>query len=207
MTSALADACIQTSRNSLQLLAQLWIHGSIATFGYFDANYIFSSAIVLFISNFLHDNQEDQDFLETAWDLLRMMKSEGNVPAGEFLQRLTRLKSNIEELKLKQSKTDSTVPAVRNYTSGGQVTSIHGRAASSSGTLPSTVGTAAAATANYPSLNTGALDDPLLQGFLMQSDSQWSADILDSTEELPFLWMYDMDEFANSMDTNLQSTC
>jgi proline utilization trans-activator len=206
MTSALSDACIQTSRNSLQLLAQLWIHGSIATFGYFDSNYIFSSAIVLFISNFLHENQEDQDFLETAWDLLRMMKSEGNVPAGEFLERLTRLKSNIEELKSKQSETDNTDHSNGSYMNGAQAGDIQGRVASSPKNLPNVVGTAAAATASYPSLSTGALDDPLLQGFLMQSDSQWSADILGSTEELPFSWLYGID-FANPIDTNFHSAC
>lgn len=200
MLSALSDACIQASRSSLNLLAQLWIRGSIATFGYFDAHYIFSSTIVLLISSVLHKTQEDQDLLETAWDLLRMMKNAGNVPAGEFLERVTRLKSNIEGFKGSRRKADNPGGSSVNV-SRMEVNDLR-----STPSLPNgSSSTVSAVSRAIPPSSSGPLDDPLLQSFLMQSDSQFSADTFGSVEELPS-WIYDID-FANSLDATLQPNC
>ncbi|KAF2083934.1 hypothetical protein K490DRAFT_9525, partial [Saccharata proteae CBS 121410] len=90
-TIALSDACIQTARSSNKLLAQLWIDGAIATFGYFDAHYIFSSTIVLLMANILNPNEADKDAIDLAWSLLQTMADDGNLPASEYCERLALL--------------------------------------------------------------------------------------------------------------------
>lgn len=121
-----------------------------------------------------------------------MMKNEGNVPAADFTERLTRLKSNVEELK------NSRFELADGFRGG---VSQHTYQSAPKNAITH-VSTEAVTDSAIPSSIQGPLDDPRLQGFLMQSDSQWNADILGSTEELPFPWMYDID-FANLFDANI----
>lgn len=69
MTSALGEACIQAARTANSILAQLWVDGSLAPFGYFDAISVFSSTMILMMSSAMKDNESnnDNDAVETAW--------------------------------------------------------------------------------------------------------------------------------------------
>lgn len=67
-TSALAEACIQAARTSNSILAQLWVDGCLAGYGYFDAISVFSSTMILMMSAAMRDNDtNDNDDVETAW--------------------------------------------------------------------------------------------------------------------------------------------
>ncbi|KAL1628861.1 hypothetical protein SLS54_001550 [Diplodia seriata] len=84
--------------NSNKLLAQLWIDGAIATFGYFDAHYIFSSSIVLLMSNILNPSEFDKDSIDLAWSLLQSMADDGNLPASEYCERLALLQKDLDDM-------------------------------------------------------------------------------------------------------------
>lgn len=98
MTTALSEACIHAARSSNKLLAQLWIDGAIATFGYFDAHYIFSSTIVLLMANILNPSEFDKDSIDLAWSLLQSMADDGNLPASEYCERLALLQKDLDDM-------------------------------------------------------------------------------------------------------------
>lgn len=67
-TSALADACVQAARTSNSILAQLWVDGCLAGYGYFDAISVFSSTMILMMSAAMKNNDTNEnDDVETAW--------------------------------------------------------------------------------------------------------------------------------------------
>jgi len=68
MTIALGEACVQAARTSNSILAQLWVDGSLAAFGYFDAISVFASTMILMMScTMKEDDNSDNDAVETAW--------------------------------------------------------------------------------------------------------------------------------------------
>ncbi|KFY20444.1 hypothetical protein V491_03713 [Pseudogymnoascus sp. VKM F-3775] len=91
--STLADACLHTARHSNELLTQLWIEGALSTFGYFDAQYLFSSAVILAISSISDADGKDKDRLESAAQLLQSMAESGNLSATEFCGHLDHVRS------------------------------------------------------------------------------------------------------------------
>lgn len=93
VTSTLADACLHTARHSNELLTQLWIEGALSTFGYFDAQYLFSSAVILAISSISDADGKDKDRLESAAQLLQSMAESGNLSATEFCGHLDHVRS------------------------------------------------------------------------------------------------------------------
>ncbi|KFY97034.1 hypothetical protein V498_02328 [Pseudogymnoascus sp. VKM F-4517 (FW-2822)] len=93
VTSTLADACLYTARHSNELLTQLWIEGALSTFGYFDAHYLFSSAVILAISSVSDADNEDKDRLDSAAQLLQSMANSGNLSATEFCGHLDQVRS------------------------------------------------------------------------------------------------------------------
>lgn len=98
VTTALSEACIYAARASNRLLRQLWIDGAIATFGYFDASYIFSSTLVLLMAHILNPNDTDQSSIDLAVQLLQSMAHDGNLPAGELCERLASLRAELAAL-------------------------------------------------------------------------------------------------------------
>ena len=90
--STLADACLHTARHSNELLTQLWIEGALSTLGYFDAQYLFSSAVILAISSVSDADSNDKDRLESAAQLLRSMADSGNPSATEFCGHLDQVR-------------------------------------------------------------------------------------------------------------------
>lgn len=100
MTVALSEACIYAARASANLLGQLWADGSIATFGFFDSHYAFSSTVVLIMSNLLRANDADRDAIALSRALLQSMVDDGNLPAREFHGRLAALQRDVDEALL-----------------------------------------------------------------------------------------------------------
>jgi hypothetical protein len=96
ISSELGEACISAARANNTLLIELYVHGSLATYGLYDAIYVFSSTVILFLSNTLHRNRDNEDRIQTGWNLLQSMNDEGSIPAAEYLQRLSHLKKDFE---------------------------------------------------------------------------------------------------------------
>jgi hypothetical protein len=104
----LAEACIHAARYSNKLLTQAWIDGSLTTFGYFDAQYLFSSAIILAISSLSIGNDNDRDSFESAAQVLQCMSADGNLSAGEFCEHLEEVQSSINAYRQRSMANSST---------------------------------------------------------------------------------------------------
>jgi hypothetical protein len=89
----LSEACIHAARHSHSMILTRWINGSMPTFGYFHAHYLFSSALILAMSSFVPiGNPSDMTGFDSALDLLRSMTENGNLAAAEFYTNLEQVK-------------------------------------------------------------------------------------------------------------------
>ncbi|RAL13745.1 transcription factor domain-containing protein [Aspergillus homomorphus CBS 101889] len=85
----LGEACVHAARHSHSIILTRWINGSMPTFGYFHAHYLFSSALVLAMSSFTPmGSAADMGLFETGLEVLRSMSENGNLAASEFYQHL-----------------------------------------------------------------------------------------------------------------------
>jgi hypothetical protein len=74
-----------------------WINGTMPTFGYFHAHYLFSSALILAMSSFVPiGNPSDMGGFDSALDLLRSMTENGNLAAAEFYHNLEQVKACLD---------------------------------------------------------------------------------------------------------------
>jgi hypothetical protein len=106
----LNEACIHAARHSHSIILEKWIHGSLPMFGYFHAQYLFSSAMILAISSLmLKEGTSDQDSFETALRLLHGMKENGNLAAAEFYSHLEKIKICLDH-HFGNSKNDPNGP-------------------------------------------------------------------------------------------------
>jgi proline utilization trans-activator len=98
ITAALGEACLHTARHSNSILTQCWIEGSLTLFGYLDAQYLFSSAIVLAISSMFGATTQIQDIhgFETAAHILLSMSKSGNLAARDFSEHLEQVKKEMD---------------------------------------------------------------------------------------------------------------
>lgn len=109
ITSTLAEACIHAAKHSAELLLQGWIEGILSTFGYFDAQYLFSSATILSISSLLSDSSaRDQERLESITHLLQSMTDSGNLSAADFSSHLGLVRNAIQQYR---ATTTDEVPS------------------------------------------------------------------------------------------------
>ncbi|KAJ5929227.1 transcriptional regulator family: Fungal Specific TF [Penicillium verhagenii] len=89
----LSEACIHAARHSHSMILTRWINGTMPTFGYFHAHYLFSSALILAMSSFVPiGNPNDMSGFDSALDLLRSMTENGNLAAAEFYHNLEQVK-------------------------------------------------------------------------------------------------------------------
>lgn len=89
----LSEACIHAARHSHSMILTRWINGTMPTFGYFHAHYLFSSALILAMSSFVPiGNPTDMSGFDSALDLLRSMTENGNLAAAEFYNNLEQVK-------------------------------------------------------------------------------------------------------------------
>ncbi|PYH49251.1 transcription factor domain-containing protein [Aspergillus saccharolyticus JOP 1030-1] len=85
----LGEACVHAARHTHSIILTRWINGSMPTFGYFHAHYLFSSALVLAMSSFTPmGSAADMSSFETGLEVLRSMSENGNLAASEFHQHL-----------------------------------------------------------------------------------------------------------------------
>ena len=93
----LSEACIHAARHSHSMILTRWINGTMPTFGYFHAHYLFSSALVLAMSSFVPvGNPNDMSSFDSALDLLRSMTENGNLAAAEFYYNLEQVKDCLD---------------------------------------------------------------------------------------------------------------
>lgn len=93
----LSEACIHAARHSHSMILTRWINGTMPTFGYFHAHYLFSSALILAMSSFVPiGNPNDMTGFDSALDLLRSMTENGNLAAAEFYHNLEQVKGCLD---------------------------------------------------------------------------------------------------------------
>ncbi|KAJ5160693.1 transcriptional regulator family: Fungal Specific TF [Penicillium canariense] len=89
----LSEACIHAARHSHSMILTRWINGTMPTFGYFHAHYLFSSALILAMYSFVPiGNPTDMGSFDSALDLLRSMSENGNLAAAEFYHNLEQVR-------------------------------------------------------------------------------------------------------------------
>jgi hypothetical protein len=77
-----------------------WINGTMPTFGYFHAHYLFSSALILAMSSFVPSGTPaDMTGFDSALDLLRSMTENGNLAAAEFYHNLEQVKVCLDSFR------------------------------------------------------------------------------------------------------------
>ncbi|EOA85984.1 uncharacterized protein SETTUDRAFT_110961 [Exserohilum turcica Et28A] len=108
---SLADSCVAAARTSNAIIVQLFIENALATCGYFDAYHLFSSTLVLIVSAISSPNASDSDAVQTAFQLLIMMRDSGNVIAGEYFARLLQIQRRVNQLFARATATRDITPA------------------------------------------------------------------------------------------------
>ncbi|KAJ5375233.1 C6 transcription factor [Penicillium concentricum] len=150
----LSEACIHAARHSHSMILTRWINGSMPTFGYFHAHYLFSSALILAMSSFVPiGSPTDMTGFDSALDLLRSMTENGNLAAAEFYHNLEQVKVCLAAYRgVRRGEGSNELAA-----SGGVALNTN---ANASGHVPSGVGAQASgpssdlATATSPFLDT-----------------------------------------------------
>lgn len=99
ITMALADSCVNAAQASCRIVEGLFLDGSIATYGYWDAHHIFSAAMILIMSAVMKPTPTTSDALETLLSILRSMRNDGNIPAVDFCERLFHIQSRVSDLR------------------------------------------------------------------------------------------------------------
>ncbi|KAH7322457.1 fungal-specific transcription factor domain-containing protein [Stachybotrys elegans] len=97
-TKSLADSCISAARTSNSILSQLFVENALATCGYFDAHHLFASTLVLIVSAITSPNSGDSDAVQTAFQLLLVMRDNGNAAAGQYFSRLAQIQWSVSRL-------------------------------------------------------------------------------------------------------------
>ena len=109
-TLALAESCVQAARASNTLLSKVFVEGSLASFGYFDAHYIFSSTLILIMSAVMEPNVGVSDAVSCAFTILKAMKEDGNLPSCDYYERLQRTRASVGKMR-ENSVAQSSIPA------------------------------------------------------------------------------------------------
>ncbi|KAL5334403.1 fungal-specific transcription factor domain-containing protein [Aspergillus crustosus] len=99
ITLALAESCVNAAQASSRVVEGLFLDGSIATFGYWDAHHIFSAAMILIMTAMMKPTAENSDHLETLLSVLRSIKNDGNIPAVDFCDRLSHIQARVSTLR------------------------------------------------------------------------------------------------------------
>jgi proline utilization trans-activator len=103
-TLALAEACINAARASSSILTRLFIDGSIATFGYLDAHHLFSSTLILIMSAVMSPSVATSEAVQLSSNVLRAMRDHGNIPAGDYCDRLSQIQSSVSNMRAEVEK-------------------------------------------------------------------------------------------------------
>ena len=99
ITLALAESCVSAAQASTRIVEGLFLDGSIASYGYWDAHHIFSAALILIMSSVMKPATATSEALETLLSILRSMKNGGCIPAVDFCERLSHIRARVSSLK------------------------------------------------------------------------------------------------------------
>jgi hypothetical protein len=97
----LAETCIQCARHSYRIITDAWIHGTFATFDYFNTQYLFSAATIMAVSSLLKSPQSksDGDNFDNAVELLRQLAQSGSFAAKEFFEHIKAMKQSMAAVR------------------------------------------------------------------------------------------------------------
>ena len=182
ITRALAESCVNAALASSRIVEGLFLNGSIALYGYWDAHHIFSAAMILIMSAVMKPTALNSDPLETLLSVLRSMKNDGNIPAVDFCERLSQLQSQILNLRatgrLDPTGSDTSLVAVSTTEGSSDAGQQPDTTINHVPSYPITVGTpisggggVGAQIMPYESLD--ILSNPLIGSFLDGNQVQW----------------------------------
>jgi hypothetical protein len=156
----LSEACIHAARHSHSMILTRWIHGSMPTFGYFHAHYLFSSALILAMSSFVPiGSPTDMTGFDSALDLLRSMTENGNLAAAEFYHNLEQVKVCLTAYRgLRRGENNTDVAAAGGATSTSNTNASASSDAPSGAGAPALSGPSSDLAATAPFVNTPPLN-------------------------------------------------
>ncbi|KAJ5504530.1 transcriptional regulator family: Fungal Specific TF [Penicillium fimorum] len=182
----LSEACIHAARHSHSMILTRWINGSMPTFGYFHAHYLFSSALILAMSSFVPiGSPTDMTGFDSALDLLRSMTENGNLAAAEFYHNLEQVKVCLAAYQAVRRSEGSTELAAGGGIAPNTNANASGNVPSGAGALVLTGPSSDLATATPPFLNTLPLNPSTSTSIPQPSLIPTTHDILDSATTQP----------------------
>lgn len=110
VTLALAESCVNAAKSTSRVVEGLFLDGSVASYGYWDAHHIFSAALILVISAVMNPTTATSEALETLLSILRSIKNDGNIPAVDFCEKLSQVQTRVSNLRSKAQATDFAGP-------------------------------------------------------------------------------------------------
>ncbi len=177
ITLALAESCVNAAQASSHIVESLFLDGSIATFGYWDAHHIFSAAMILIMSAMMKPTAVNSDHLETLLSALRSLKNDGNIPAVDFCERLSHIQARVSTLRA-MGRFDAggmSIPTARAQPVAGGIGGPSNVAAAQEQIFhtPASIenGVEGAGTLNYDNID--VLANPLIGSFLDGTQVQW----------------------------------
>lgn len=165
ITLALAESCVNAAQASSRIVEGLFLDGSIATFGYWDAHHIFSAAMILIMSAMMKPTAVNSDYLETLLSVLRSLKNDGNIPAVDFCERLSHIQARVSTLRA-TGHFDNAGVGPASVVCG---TPAHGQILQTPTSIDGVEGNAEMI--NYG--NVDVLANPLIGSFLDRNQMQW----------------------------------
>lgn len=97
------------------MLYRLFVEGSLASFGYFDAYYLFSSTLILIMSAVMNPSIATSDTVSCAFTILRTMKEDGNLPSHDYYERLQRTRNSVSKMREARDGIISTPALINNH--------------------------------------------------------------------------------------------
>ncbi|KAF5970472.1 transcription activator [Fusarium bulbicola] len=176
ITLALAESCVNAAQASSRIVEGLFLDGSIATFGFWDAHHIFSAAMILIMSAVMKPTAVNSDHLETLLSVLRSLKNEGNIPAVDFCERLSDIQARVLNLRatgrLDGMSFDRPPPIIQTPSSlPKEVPQIQDQPFQTPMSMDNGSGVYESAIVGYE--NVDILGNPLIGSFLDGNQVQW----------------------------------
>lgn len=182
ITLALAESCINAAQASSRIVESLFLDGSIATFGFWDAHHIFSAAMILIMSAIMKPTAVNSDHLETLLSVLRSLKSNGNIPAVDFCERLSQIQARVSSLRAAGQLENVSIgpPPKRRRLSPDKEASVETTRASAAPHTPASIQTEVPANdQTLPNRSgVGVFNDPIIGSFLDGNQMQWLDSLL-----------------------------
>lgn len=103
-----ADACIDSARQSCQLLSQCWVNGNFHVFDFFYVQHLFSAAVILAIAGTLgrETSDDENDEFNLAATFLQQLEQNKNPAAMEFHSHVAGIQTILKSL---HSENDASI--------------------------------------------------------------------------------------------------